>query len=138
MAAQKSGDSEKKSEKEKFVQIDRGGKTRLPSRPEPERHPASGHPAPTRRSPVAQGTGRRAGQKCQTDTGNQEARVRENNAGARGEHQGSWWAPSVPGLLGLAGGAYVLGQGEGNYWSTKVKWSVGWDQYQNPATQIWQ
>lgn len=115
MAAQKSGDSEKKFEKEKFVQIDPGEKTRLPSRPEPERHLVSGHPALTHRSPTAQ---RKGGRGCdreyKPEEENPEGGDREQSSGILGPHdsqgttKAAWWASSgfrlFPSLLSLAGG----------------------------------
>lgn len=95
MAAQKSGDSEKRFEKEKFVQIDHGEKTHPPSQPEPEHHLASGHPAQMNRSPVAQGTGGEGYDKeCKPEAENQKA--------------GGWgvqlWGPKAPGPKDHQGG----------------------------------
>lgn len=119
MAAQKSGDSEKKFEKEKFVQIDPGEKTHLPSRPEPERHLVSGHLALMRRSPTAQ---RKGGKGCDREYKPEEENQEDGGQGAElwdpraprlsGDHQGSLvgqlWISSVPKSTELSWGMEIL------------------------------
>lgn len=79
MAAQKSGDSEKRFEMEKCVRIDHGEKTHPPSQLEPEHHLVSGHPAQMRRSPTARRPGgKKGGKACKAEAENEETGGRKH------------------------------------------------------------